>query len=1258
MCFEPGDNRPSSSGLREMGCGLCFESDGGATSRHDGVSRETNESQADCLLANLPSTMGNHGTGLHQRDGFDFGSSVRSCRRPQKDREVGGGDRAPQSKEKASVSKEAKARRNLVDIGVSTKSCTSSKGSLCSGPSACKDLKDDNTFRCGANLPPQDALPFDKPAFWNSLQTFSFRQWCSRLLSEALATKTPFAAFLKTTLQASRSCINAPEQALFPLPFPKLGIFRSCPSRVSSRVRAKLHFDQAFHVMIAALNYLHADCSFPPLDLMIRIPSRAQQSALWNLRCLFKAFGNSGEEFQVPRSGRRSTNLIASLCDLSEFLTRSGAGVEPYKCGFSGDGSSLMHGNQICPDLSLAEELVPYRQLDFSRIRLSGRGDWDPRCHLSDALVLPFLEPEVLCGQTSFDFDNLPNLEREDPDQVLGLAKLWDVNGLLHLRADLVEEERRPACIRCFNCFKDADQDRLIGDRRGRNQLELSVLGPSRHLPTGPSLCVLELPKHCTLSVCASDRKDFYHQFKVAPTRSRTNVMWPPLPVSFLQSTRAYEDLLARFSQSKKLGREDKGDNLRNLEGPLGSALSFSKKAKPPKGNDLVHCCFGTIAQGDHLGVELATDSHRNLLASRGLLCNHEDLVTSRPFAGNDVLQGLVIDDYFSVSIEPCGFAEGSSAAFDRFKRADRVYRQECLLGSPHKDIVEQCRAKIAGAELDASPETLALDVATAGSPAQKRLALSLVSLELSKLRWTTDSLHACLVGGWTSALMFRRQLMSVLFHSHTLVDSSLLDSSSPKVVPLPRKVAEELTLLAILAPLMCADLRAAQSKSVFCTDPSDRKGAIVESCVPAHLGRFLWRTGSKKGGYAKLMNKEEARLCKAYGYDCLGFDEPSHAAWTSPKRSPLLRYDFIEVCGGAAKVSKYLAKDGWVIGPCLDLDRSGHFDLSSFDLLRWILYLLENSLLDGFLVQPPCTTFSPAQHPALRSYHLPRGFSPLEPRTLLGTCLALRSLALIMVSSRIGALGMLEQSRRSKMAWLPEWRWLVENGWAHEEWLASCMYGSMHQKEFRFLVANLESSQLHRKCDRKHRHVKVEGKFTKASAVYTDELAEALAQCFSKGLRRKKACEAYREVDVVGLESVVFNDLLLSAHWSVKDEWHWKNPAHINIHETAAVSRLFKQVAIDSPKTRFSVGIDSHVALSALAKGRSPSYGLRPVLRRAACSCLAGALYPSFHFAPTRWNVADCPTRDVPLPPPSKGSFCQDLSFGELLSLSLRFLV
>ena len=60
--------------------------------------------------------------------------------------------------------------------------------------------------------------------------------------------------------------------------------------------------------------------------------------------------------------------------------------------------------------------------------------------------------------------------------------------------------------------------------------------------------------------------------------------------------------------------------------------------------------------------------------------------------------------------------------------------------------------------------------------------------------------------------------------------------------------------------------------------------------------------------------------------------------------------------------------------------------------------------------------------------------------------------LILLRVGRRNRAPCGLEQPRRSKMAWLKEWRSLVDSE-DFEAILATCQFGSPHQKEFRFLV-------------------------------------------------------------------------------------------------------------------------------------------------------------------------------------------------------------
>ena len=80
----------------------------------------------------------------------------------------------------------------------------------------------------------------------------------------------------------------------------------SFPCQFRTPKRRKLLLDQAFHVVVMALNFLHADCQFVDLRLLGRPLNAAQTTAVDNLRRIFLAFGRSAGEISVPASGRRS----------------------------------------------------------------------------------------------------------------------------------------------------------------------------------------------------------------------------------------------------------------------------------------------------------------------------------------------------------------------------------------------------------------------------------------------------------------------------------------------------------------------------------------------------------------------------------------------------------------------------------------------------------------------------------------------------------------------------------------------------------------------------------------------------------------------------------------------------------------------------------------------------------------------------------------------------------------------------------------
>ena len=430
---------------------------------------------------------------------------------------------------------------------------------------------------------PGSALGDFIPAATPPAGGLSFKKWSLSLAFRILRTRTPFAAFLAALLHLTPGGKPAPANALFPLPLPFFGQFLRPPPHLGSRARLRLGIRRATFVTVAALNYVHAG-GFVSLASLRRPPNEVQRKALHYLGRLVKACGAIGE-VDVPSASCRSAQLLARLGDLSEELTYTGLASDGYGPAF--------------PGASLSEEqrgaaLAPYRSLDADRLKLP---------YLHDALYLAFREPDSLLRPVipKPSRAEVPASSEHDTGQLCKVASLWDANDLLFLSPEGSPAGRPYEAVRLFNCLKNSTTDRQIAERRGRNHVECIVQGPSREIPTGPSLqCLYAEPARQSFRIWATDRKDWYQQLQVPPRRSVRNVLVPPLEVSKLADTRAFRRYLA------------------------------SGAAAPRPGSRL-HLGFRGILQGDALGVEFACSSHCSLLQCAGLLSPDTQLCGSRP---------------------------------------------------------------------------------------------------------------------------------------------------------------------------------------------------------------------------------------------------------------------------------------------------------------------------------------------------------------------------------------------------------------------------------------------------------------------------------------------------------------------------------------------------------------------------------------------------------------------------------------------------
>ncbi|CAE7214730.1 hypothetical protein AK812_SmicGene44184 [Symbiodinium microadriaticum] len=704
----------------------------------------------------------------------------------------------------------------------------------------------------------------------------------------------------KDAVQPARTTTKEGEETPEPEPkglvFPE--VLQTCPLTQA----APVSLTRLLHVVVMCLNYLYQDCSFVPLELLQREPNKPQLRCMSYLLGIIRTYGSEQEGVIPSTAGRRMKVLHARLGELSEKLSSLGPVGDPY--------AWMPPAEPELPQTNKAEALQPYVPVRADLLQISGNGAWNPAPYLSDELWLAFVEPRSLLFGGAPPEGTFPDCSREDVEETLRLARLWSGLGLLRLEP--YDPALEPtAYTRIFCAKKSSGKLRQIGDRRGPNGCESRLKGPSVFLPTGEVMTSLTLdPRLEGFALCVTDRRDFYHQMQVTPAKASTNRLRPLLPADKVRDLPAWQVMLEELAST-----------------------TSSSGATPPGLNQprFVQACFSSVLQGDHLGVEHATCAHSGLLQAGGLLDDRSRLLSRTPVFDAPCHDGLIIDDYFSISRVPRAqhadlSRDTPTLARARLDAARRLYLDNSLEGSPEKDVENAKIGTIAGAEIDSRTATLDRNLCLVGAPRSKRLALSDLTLDLCSLPATSDSLHACILGSWSSSFTFRRPCFCAFSEAFSLAPLGQIDPENPKVVPLPRKVAEELLLAAALAPLACADVAAPFSAELFATDASESKGAICS------------------GGYARIAGPAEVLLKRA---DPMWEDMNQTAQGPATVSRPLGYLFDVLVIGKAAKsFHREMCQRGWVVGPLLDQEASPFFSLQTPRLLEWIFFLIEEGAL------------------------------------------------------------------------------------------------------------------------------------------------------------------------------------------------------------------------------------------------------------------------------------------------------------------------
>ena len=1124
--------------------------------------------------------MDHHSAGLPQGDGGDPEQAA-GCRKAQG---FGHWVRAALSLRRSRCTKEAPAQ---------VKEGRSAVGAPREGTPASKEQPPANDVSPGATFSSfkgEPEAPSTAHVSATICTTISFRNFAASLPRWVLRSRTKFAAYLAASFSApSHRSGRAPPSALFPLPLPYLGVFAGSGPHLPQARWHRLAQRRLLCVVVLALNFVHEGYRRPSEALLWRLPNAHQRSAYARLMKLIQACDRQGEAFPLP-PGRSGFEFVARLLELEAFAAQACLG----SASLYGNTRATPGPSAVAPQIepsSALPQLHPYRSLDTSRLKLSGQGRWDMSAWLSGPLWLPFQEPAILHHHGPLDPAAVPSFEHEDRAENLKLARLWDCQGLLRLF-----EGSPPSAGRCrvFNAFKDAERDRQIGDRRLVNGAEMHHQGPSAWLPSGTVFLAFELPKHSHRVVAyISDRKDYYHQARVTQSRARSNC----LPFAF------------SGAELSAIGID---------RCPFGSPrpILVPGRSYTP--------AFGSLFQGDHLGVEFALESHKQMLHYYGALPPELSLLNRQPAPLGDTAQALVIDDFVSASVIPSCAPASSSRASVLHGLAQEAHLAEGVPGSPEKDVLGSDCFQAIGAEIDSGLKNRSAGLATCGAPLSRRISLASLSLRAAALPVTSGTFCARAAGAWVSVCLYRRCTMIVFNEVFRLAQQAGAATSAQTVVRQSRSLAQELVLASIFAPLCVSDLTARTLPTVFATDASLGLGAGCSAQVPPEVARTLWLNADRRGGYSRL-DQGPRLLLRALGEAPCEEDvaEDSKGQVEVP-RQPSFRIDVLLVGRPSPALSAEARRIGLHLSPALNPGVSEHFDLRSPDFLLWLQTSIEAGVVRAILLLPRVGACRPFVARFGRE-----ATTRAQQRACLDVVLLSRYAACLRLAASKGIPCLLVAPSRLDGLCLPAFRDLVARDDVTKWQLDLCQYGWHSRQRYLCFGAHLRQRDLQRKC--------LAGcgcspfKAPGPSDPLYGGLAVEVAEVFFKALRA-----SHSEVEKPGIESVLVNDILSAAPWKVEFVVPWRGRSHINTLELGAIGILDRQIARVSPHSRFTVLVDSSVAKAASAKGRSTALALQPGLRRAMAHQLAFSLFPAFGFAPTRLNIADDPTRRTTLREPA----------------------
>ena len=1058
------------------------------------------------------------------------------------------------------------------------------------------------------------------------------------------ASGTNFASFLRSSASRRANKASASAELLpCPVPYPWTQAEASKGSRRQvQRYRERRALEILVNLQVVALNFLSLDGRRKAPDACFGASLSSNQLAMveglmHRTRSMSRLVGNL------------STGCGSKLNDVQSELISLESVVDSLRDVVYGSSKQ----STTFPTSGAATSVVP---TVASRVAFPNQlKDFDPTPFLSEPYLTAFRNPDALLKD--HQVNAIPRAPlTSSRTELWHLCWRWDAVKRLSLvlESEVVEGHR----CNLFCLEKPDGELRQIIDRRPRNSSEVSPPLDGPKMGHASVFLGIVIPKGGCLRGSVDDLRNFYHAFKVPESRALSTPVGPTWRADDFKGSSALVALKQRHQ---------------------GMSISSSTK---------VVACFGGLSMGDHWAPAIAQLSHEAVLKACGALREEEHLRLGFPLprAPLSHYSGVCIDDKLSLQVFPHHVPVNAPASqqagrdLETCQQAEEAYNTVHLEVHQKKSLRRARMFKVWGAQFDGNQGLLSMD-------ATKLISLIVVTARVAKSKICTERLLQKLLGLWAFAFQFRRPLFS-LFQEVYRIGHPEGFPDSP--FQLSREAQQELQLASSLGMVASTSLKAQVHPVVYGTDASPEGAGIVQCHVGPKLARELYRRTDTRGFHTRLLSEVGAYLhAQGLPSDEAEFvfqeevrdtgvrdssADPSDAtifptanessldigddlkelwhqfcasAWRIRDLGMLgFRLDFLELYAGSAGMSKAMLAAGFSVGPPIELQEG--WNLADESLFRLVLQMCAAGRVGLVWVGPPCTTYSLARHPRLRSSEQPWGIDPLDPETAAGNLHLHQGLAVFAVQMIVGNEALVATPWGAYSRKLPWWRLLSSLG--YELRLDQCRYGTVFEKATALLCTSKNFAPLGRRCRCQHAHTRLQGALAAQAAAYPQALCEDVARV--SATVAKIRAEALGQTQLGNSEGALgeagdvrdhrgaqrFVSHLWSTHvaeslpWKVGRAYRFAKPNHINVLEGHAHKTLMHAAPMGC---RLVVFQDSMVSLGASAKGRSSSKALNRVLRQSAALQIAKDLYPSGIHCPTWALRADDPSRRKKVRPP-----------------------